>query len=619
MYLNHYQLQRMPFEIGPDPKFLWLGSKHKEAFAILRYGILESKGFIVIIGDPGTGKSTLLNATAANFGDNVRFAKIGDPALNEMDFFNFTANAFEMGKTFASKADFLIQLNQFVRNAGAQSKKVILVIDEAQRLTPETLEQIRVFSNVETPGQKVVSCIFAGQTEFLDMVKQNRALMQRIFFSHMLQPLTHPETGDYIAHRLKVAGAEAPIFTEAAVQEVFRLSGGNPRLINILCDQALLSGYALDQKNIGAELIKESTENTLIPLTTPRESPADSQRIELPAQSSAPEPTAESTADPAPVAPRRPPRSAFLRQRPYWAPVALIAILGLAAFSYFVGGFRAASTGVQTDSGQAQRSVQPSESTLAAAETGRLQGQMVELRKQKDDAETRLRDLQTRLGALENSQQEMKIAQARVAELESAASGQASLRDEMDRLKKDNNRLQTQLVEVTNQKGAAEARLGEALKQNAGLAVDSKALQSTRDRVAQLEAAVSERDRKLLQLEQRSGELEKALAKEKGAKDQMSVELSAPPATVADLQKRLETASSAQLKLENDIQNTQRENARLQSQLQELKSQKQAPPPASAPARAPAADRPQTAPSDRAGSAPDPAGVIDYVIKKKGQ
>ena len=293
MYLNHYQLKLMPFEIGPDPKFLWLGSKHFEAHAILRYGILESKGFIVIIGEPGTGKSTLLNATAANFGSNIRFAKITDPALDEMDFFNFVANAFEMDKTFRSKSEFMIQLGEFVKEAGAQSKKVILVIDEAQRLTPAMLEQIRVFSNVETPGQKVVSCIFAGQTEFLDMVNQNRAMAQRVFFSHIIQPLTQSETGDYIAHRLKVAGTEEPIFTSAAVQEVFRLSGGNPRLINILCDQALLSGYALDKKKIGPELIKESTENTLIPLNTQKEPAAAAQREDPAKQSTSSEPTAE--------------------------------------------------------------------------------------------------------------------------------------------------------------------------------------------------------------------------------------------------------------------------------------------------------------------------------------
>ena len=608
MYLNHYQLKLMPFEIGPDPKFLWLGSKHKEAFAMLRYGILESKGFIVIIGEPGTGKSTLLNATAANFGSNIRFAKITDPALDEMDFFNFAADAFEMGKTFQSKAEFLIQLGEFVKDAGAQSKKVILVIDEAQRLTPDMLEQIRVFSNVETPGQKVVSCIFAGQTEFLDMVKQNRALAQRVFFSHIIHPLTQSETDDYIAHRLKVAGTEEPIFTSTAMQEVFRLSGGNPRLINILCDQALLSGYALDKKKIGAELIKESTENTLIPLNTQKEPAAAAQKEDPAKQSTSTELTAETTTGPSRIAPAKTDIRTPGRKTAYWAPIALTVVLGLAAYFYLNDGFRAAFTSSQTDPGQAQSSGQPAE-PAPASEIGRLQGQMLELRRQKDDTETRLRELQTRFGALEKDQQELKATKTRVAEFESAVASKD----------KENTRLQAQLVEINNQKGAAEARLGEVEKQNTGLAADTKELISARDRAAQLEAAVSERDKKLIQFEQKFGDLEKALATEKAAKDQMGVELSSRQAAIADLQKRLEAARSAQLKLETDIQNTQRENARLQSQLQEVKAQKPALPPAPAPARAPAISQPPPVPSDTAGAAPDPAGVIDFVIKRKSQ
>jgi type II secretory pathway predicted ATPase ExeA len=485
MYLNHYQLNLMPFEIGPDPKFLWLGSKHKEAFSILRYGILESKGFIVIIGEPGTGKSTLLNATAANFGSNIRFAKISDPALSEMDFFNFAADAFEMGQSFNNKSEFLIRLAEFVKDAGDQSKKVILVIDEAQRLTSAMLEQIRIFSNVEAPGQKVVSCIFAGQTEFLDTVKQNRALAQRIFFSHIIQPLTQSETGDYMAHRLRVAGTEAAIFTAAAVQEVFRLSGGNPRLINILCDQALLSGYALDKKAIGPELIKESTESTLIPLTTQKESAADAGKQEPAKQSVSIEPAAASTRQPARGAPGKPDARAPGRKTAYWAAVALIFVLGLAANLYLNGGFRSASMSPHADSGQVQRSVQPVEPTAAAVEIDRLQAEMTKLRIQKDDAATRLKELQARFGALEKDQQELKVAKARIAELEStaaskdkdltaagqrlaelqknlesSASNAAGLNGEMEAIKKENARLQGQLVEITNQQTQKEnARL----------------------------------------------------------------------------------------------------------------------------------------------------------------
>jgi type II secretory pathway predicted ATPase ExeA/tetratricopeptide (TPR) repeat protein len=511
MYLNHYQLKLMPFEFGPDPKFLWLGSKHKEVFTILRYGILESKGFIVVIGDPGTGKSTLLNATAANFGSNIRFAKITDPALNEMDFFNFAADAFEMKKPFKNKAEFLIQLGEFVKNAGAQSKKVILVIDEAQRLTPEMLEQIRVFSNVETLGQKVVSCIFAGQTEFLDMVKQNRALTQRIFFSHLLQPLTQSEIGDYISHRLKVAGTEESIFTSAAVQEVFRLSGGNPRLINILCDQALFRGYTLDKKKIGLELIKESTENTPIPLTTQKESAAGMEKQEPSKRSDSTGSTAENSKDSAQAAPEKRYVKTSGLKTAYWALIAIIVVFGLSAYFYHYSGFLATSMNPEADPREAQHSVLKAEPAVSAGEIGQIQGQMLELIRQKDDAETRLKDLQTRFRALEKDQQELKAAKARVAEfenamalkdkelsatdqkfkeaekalaqeksakdrlvgessskeatiaelqkkLESAGSAQDLLKEEVDTLKKENTRIQAQLVEINNQKDAAEAR-----------------------------------------------------------------------------------------------------------------------------------------------------------------
>jgi type II secretory pathway predicted ATPase ExeA/predicted nucleic acid-binding Zn-ribbon protein len=505
---------------------------------MLRYGILESKGFIVIIGEPGTGKSTLLNATAANFGSSIRFAKITDPALEEMDFFNFVANAFEMGKTFQSKAEFLIRLGEFVKDAGAHSKKVILVIDEAQRLTPDMLEQIRVFSNIETPGQKVISCIFAGQTEFLDMVNQNRALAQRVFFSHIIQPLTQSETADYIAHRLKVSGTEEPIFTSAAVQEVFRLSGGNPRLINILCDQALLSGYASDTKTIGPELIKGSIENTLIPLNTKKEPAAEAKKQEPAKPSTTTAPTAGNTTGPSPIAPEKTGLRTSARKTAYWAPIALIAILGLSAYFYL---------------------------------------------------------------------------------MESAGSEQAKLKVELDTFRKENTRLQAQLVEINNQKGAAEAQLGEVTKQNAGLAADTQELKSAQDRVAQFKATVSERDKKLIQLEQKFEELEKVLAKEKAEKDQLGTELSTRQAAIADLQKRLEAAGSEQLKLESDIQNAQRENARLQSQLQEMTANKTEPPPMPSPAKASAKSQPPPVSPDTAGAAPDPAGVIDFIIKRKTQ
>ncbi len=278
MYLKYFNLNTKPFEISPDPRFLWLGEKHKEGFAILKYGIVTGKGFISLTGDVGTGKTTLLNALAKSFGDTYIFARIPDPSLEGLDFFNFAANAFEMDKRFRGKGDFLSELTTFLNNAHANNKEVILIIDEAQAIKQELLEEIRLISNIEKPEKKLINIIFAGQNDFNKILINNRALRNRLAINYKIEPLTEIETEEYITHRLKTAGAKIRIFSSSAIHEIYSFSKGNPRQINIICDLALLHGYAAETVKIEPAIIKECVKRTAIPFIK-TEPIAENQKI----------------------------------------------------------------------------------------------------------------------------------------------------------------------------------------------------------------------------------------------------------------------------------------------------------------------------------------------------
>ena len=247
----------MPFELSPDPKFLWLGEKHKEGLDAVRYGILANSGFLSLTGDVGTGKTTLVNALANSLGDNIIFAKIPDPSLKILDFFNFAATGFKMNKKFRTKGEFLRHLEDFLCTAHAAHKKVLLVIEEAQRLNHALLEEVRLLSNIEKQNAKLISILFIGQNEFNDRLKKNRALKQRVNIRYNIQPLTEIETKTYIRHRLKIAGSKTDVFSRDAIREVYAFSKGNPRLINVICDLALLSGYLKETKIIESQIIKD--------------------------------------------------------------------------------------------------------------------------------------------------------------------------------------------------------------------------------------------------------------------------------------------------------------------------------------------------------------------------
>jgi len=272
MYRSFYQLDKKPFQITTDPNFLWLGDKHKEALAVLKYGLIENKGFLLLTGDAGTGKTTLINALVNTLGEEIIVATLLDPGIEKDDFFLHLGKAFQLTQSFSSKGEFLHLFSKFLNRAHDQRKKVLLIIDEAQRLSQELLEEIRLLSNIEKQSSKLINIFFVGQIEFNSIIldPKNSALRQRISANYNLNPLTLKETGKYIYHRLQVAGAAKPIFNTAAIREVFRFSKGYPRLTNIICDRALVTGFIGESKKIGAKIIKECSNELKLQLQKSR-------------------------------------------------------------------------------------------------------------------------------------------------------------------------------------------------------------------------------------------------------------------------------------------------------------------------------------------------------------
>ena len=223
MYLSHYNLAEKPFQITTGPKFLWLGEKHKEALATLKYGIVDNKGFLLLTGDVGTGKTTLINTLLRDLGSNTIVATVVDPDLERLKFFNFLASAFGIEEKFTKKVDFLAHFTEFLNNAYLNNKKVLLIIDEAQRLSTELLEEIRLLSNIERENTKLLNIFFVGQNEFEKtlMKEECRALRQRITIRYRINTLTESETTEYIKYRLKVAGTEKEVFNRKAIRKIY--------------------------------------------------------------------------------------------------------------------------------------------------------------------------------------------------------------------------------------------------------------------------------------------------------------------------------------------------------------------------------------------------------------
>jgi len=260
MYLHHYGLKKMPFDISPDPAFLWLGETHKEALSYLKYGILGNRRFLVVTGDVGTGKTAMIKTLVKMIDVRAIVVTIPDPDLSRLDFYNFLANELNMGRQFNSKGEFLIHFKNFLLQARQSSKKVLLIIDEAQRLNHDILNEIRFLANIDFGGKILINIFLVGQNEFkaILMEDRNKSVRDRITASCEVKPLTENEISGYIRHRLRVAGATRLFFTPDAIRTIYHHTRGYPRVMNILCDRALLIGFIKEKKLISPAIVEEA-------------------------------------------------------------------------------------------------------------------------------------------------------------------------------------------------------------------------------------------------------------------------------------------------------------------------------------------------------------------------
>jgi general secretion pathway protein A len=262
MYLKHFGLKEKPFEITVNPRFLYLSETHREALAHLVYAVQEKKGFAVITGDVGTGKTTLVQTLLSRLDGKTRTAFIFNPKLeNNSEFLYSICEDLEVRGEKGNKVDYLNRLNHFLMDCFARKENVVVIIDEAHTLSPELLEEIRLLTNLETPSHKLLQVMLLGQPELDNILSQPRflPLKQRINVRYRLQPLNQKEMGEYITRRLRVAGARTTrLFTSGALKKIYQYSRGIPRVINIVCDNALTTGYAGEKKVIDAGVIREA-------------------------------------------------------------------------------------------------------------------------------------------------------------------------------------------------------------------------------------------------------------------------------------------------------------------------------------------------------------------------
>jgi len=261
MYTEFFELIEKPFSLSTSPRFLYLGEKHKEALAILRYGVMERQGFVLLTGEVGTGKTTMVRALLSSLNQNVKYVHLANPLLSPREFISYLIlSAFQNKIHFKTKSEFLIAFEAFLTKLQQRNMHFLLVIDEAHKLSFDLLEEIRLLSNLETAEEKLISIFLVGQPELNERLSEPRCrpLLQRISVRYHIPPLDVKETKEYVMTRLQKAGSKRAekIFPDKTIDAIHQYSQGFPRMINILADNSLLLGYSKGESKISHGMVK---------------------------------------------------------------------------------------------------------------------------------------------------------------------------------------------------------------------------------------------------------------------------------------------------------------------------------------------------------------------------